>query len=596
MAMLILSSLASKREGSAQQVGKIASEHFTTDVNKYTRLGYEKIERLKDLDLFVLDNSIRETTVGAIRGHTLDNKRLIYEEVKKCGFKYFIVGAFNNQTRVEDLFLADLIEKGEDLTNAVSFSEAWENIVDGVPQYEPVPVGLLKCKRFKINHVLFEIDLVNYKVDYDKFTMDQVCALVKHRIDWVRENLSSDSLILFNLRDFSDTMTLQPQRIWKIVSFLSTLPPTERIAGLAYEDVGKYEKDLLGGWTRAVRKEMLRGGWEGGELLFHQHEQWGTMHGDVLEVLGMGATGVWAGVCAEGAAMGHADSCSTILNLIRLGNKKVQKKFNCKHLRDAAINVTKIVTGLPPSPRQPIYGERAIDMVFGFVFSGLADDASVYTDGFDLAEFLGLEKTMRISNMANPGMILEKLNVTFGEDPQFTMKMAEAMKAQMGENLVDDGRKEEYNSQAGLAILFDQAGGQLTPKMSEIVIESTNNTPHINDIIAQIKEDWEVWDVKDGVDDDQISFDNFYKGFMAPYFGCYKCEDSQIALRCLDMDTDGSIDWFEFRTFLVWAGRQYPGTKDKQELLDHAFRHGLIPAMKDELDKMKEEKRIANSK
>ena len=141
----------------------------SNDIN----FGYEKIERLKDLDLFVLDNSIRETTVGAIRGHTLDNKRLIYEEVKKCGFKYFIVGAFNNQTRVEDLFLADLIEKGEDLTNAVSFSEAWENIVDGVPQYKPVPVGLLKCKRFKINHVLFEIDLVNYKVDYDKFSLTQ---------------------------------------------------------------------------------------------------------------------------------------------------------------------------------------------------------------------------------------------------------------------------------------------------------------------------------------------------------------------------------------------------------------------------------------
>ena len=35
----------------------------------------------------------------------------------------------------------------------------------------------------------------------------------------------------------------------------------------------------------------------------------------------------------------------------------------------------------------------------------------------------------------------------------------------------------------------------------------------------------------------------------------------------------------------------YPGTKDKQELMDHAFSHGLIPAMKDEMDKMREEKK-----
>ena len=127
--------------------------------------------------------------------------------------------------------------------------------------------------------------------------------------------------------------------------------------------------------------------------------------------------------------------------------------------------------------------------------------------------------------------------------------MADDMKAQMLGN-TRDGRKEEYNSQA---MLFDQEGGKLTTEMSDIVIESTNNTPHINDIIVQIKEDWEVWDIKDGVNDDQIAFNHFYKGFMAPYFGCYRCNDSQIALRCLDMDTGGTIDWFEFRTFLVWA-------------------------------------------
>ena len=40
-----------------------------------------KMSRLRDLDLFVLDNSIRETTVGQVRGHTLQDKWAIYEEV-----------------------------------------------------------------------------------------------------------------------------------------------------------------------------------------------------------------------------------------------------------------------------------------------------------------------------------------------------------------------------------------------------------------------------------------------------------------------------------------------------------------------------------
>ena len=41
----------------------------------------QKREILKNLDLFVLDNSLRETTVGQIFGHTLENKWEIYNEV-----------------------------------------------------------------------------------------------------------------------------------------------------------------------------------------------------------------------------------------------------------------------------------------------------------------------------------------------------------------------------------------------------------------------------------------------------------------------------------------------------------------------------------
>ena len=36
---------------------------------------------LKNVDLFVLDNSLRETTVGQLRGHTIDNKWQIYNQV-----------------------------------------------------------------------------------------------------------------------------------------------------------------------------------------------------------------------------------------------------------------------------------------------------------------------------------------------------------------------------------------------------------------------------------------------------------------------------------------------------------------------------------
>ena len=45
-----------------------------------------KYERLRDLDLVILDNSVRESTVGQLKGHTAEDKFKIYEEAAKCGF------------------------------------------------------------------------------------------------------------------------------------------------------------------------------------------------------------------------------------------------------------------------------------------------------------------------------------------------------------------------------------------------------------------------------------------------------------------------------------------------------------------------------
>jgi len=293
---------------------------------------------------------------------------------------------------------------------------------------------------------------------------------------------------------------------------------------------------------------------------------------------------MWAGVCLEGAAMGHADTCTALLNLIRLGNTAVQKQYNCKYLRKAAINVTKLVTGKKPNPKQPIYGERALDVVFGFLFSDPTAQG-----GFNMAEFLGVESEVRISNMANAEMIQMKLEETFGRNPQFTLEMAGKMKDEMLKIAVD-GRKEEYNSEVGLAMLFDQAGGNMTEDMAEKVNEGTRNSKYINSLIAEIKKEWDLWDNSDGHRNNRLSFRDFYRGFMAPYFGCYRCEDTLLGLRTLDLDDDGGVDWFEFKYFLVWAGRQYPRVKSAQELLDIAFRDGLIPAMKDEADNHKKKK------
>jgi len=99
------------------------AKRYTTDVAQ----AMSKYERFKDLDLFVLDNSIRESTVGQLRGHTLEDKWAIYREARKCGFGNYIVASFNHMTRVDDVFIEQLVQQGEDPATLWAFSE----ITDG---------------------------------------------------------------------------------------------------------------------------------------------------------------------------------------------------------------------------------------------------------------------------------------------------------------------------------------------------------------------------------------------------------------------------------------------------------------------------------
>ena len=137
-----------------------------------------------------------------------------------------------------------------------------------------------------------------------------------------------------------------------------------------------------------------------------------------------GSDGMWASTIIEGASMGAASSTIVLMNLIRLGNKKVLKKYNCQYLRQCAINVTRITTGTDPHIKQPIYGERALDFVF-----------DLNPDEFDLAEFFGEPPIVRITTLASPEMIQTRLINLFGKDPQFTLDLALKMKELMLEDL-----------------------------------------------------------------------------------------------------------------------------------------------------------------
>jgi len=479
-------------------------------------------------------------------------------------------------TRLGDTFIKQLHEKGEDFTYLWAFTEFIEKIDNKIPDEDKVPIGMLKMKELGVKNAVIEVDLVYNGIDYSVFDMDKICRLFSKWFKWIRDNLSQDSMILVNFRDLPDAMVRKPVRVFKLVNYLSSLPPNERPFGLIFEELGKYFPEQIGIWTAAIRKEMNRCGFQSGHLLVHVHQQWGMVDVTQLTALANGANGIWAGLCDEGAAMGHASSTVTLLNLIRMGNRKVLTKYNCTELRNAAIAVTRITTGLPPPPKQPIYGERALDMVFGL------DQFTPNEKEFSLAKFFGEKLLMRITTISSPMMKANRLKNLFGDDPQFTEEMGEKMKEKMLEDL-HANRKEEYISEVGIAMLFDRSGGKLTAKMRDVISQVELNSSHEMNLIEEIRAMWDEWDLRDGTKDDMLEFDAFYNGFMAPYFGCYRCDETKKALRAIDMDNNGVVDWNEFALYLKWAARQYPQTKTAEELLSIAFRKGLVPAMRDEI-------------
>ncbi|XP_065897224.1 uncharacterized protein [Dysidea avara] len=544
----------------------------------------QKREKLQNLDFFVLDNSIRESTVGQLRSHTLENKIQILEQVRKVGIKHITIASFSHMTRVDDDFVKYLKDKGEDFTNFYSFSEVTEGVKDGRYDTETIPVSLQKNHDLNIPNTFFEMDLANEDVEWDtKFTVDDMCQMIYKWMKWTYDNITKDARILFNFRDLPFCMTVAPDRLLYVVRFLSKLPVEHRPFALCFEDpFGEYLPEELEAWTASMRRTMTANGWNDGKILVHIHQKWDLQTASQLDCLAGGADGVWASLCEEGAALGHACSSITMMNLIRLGNTKVLENYNCVELRNAAKEVTRITTGREPHPKQVLYGERATDLVFGFL--GIGD--------FDMAKFFGCEAPNRITTLATTDMIVDRMENLYGKSPHFTEEIAMKMKEQM---LLDvrNGRKEEYNSTAGLALLFDRAGGKLTEKMADAIAQVEVKSSYHKQLIDEIREEWDKWDKRDKEQNDgRLQFDNFYHGFMQPYFGCYRCVTTKKAIRALDIDKDNYVDWKEFLVYIKWALRQYPNVEDVDSLMSIVFEKGLMPAMRDERVKNKAFNRI----
>ena len=283
-----------------------------------------------------------------------------------------------------------------------------------------------------------------------------------------------------------------------------------------------------------------------GDLLVHVHNGYGLAEACVMGALGSGANGIWCGISREGAASGHANSLTTVSNLIKMGNANARKRFDLAKMRAAAIEMTVICTGSEPHPSTELYGARALDIFFPG--GGMGGDGD---ESFNILELMRVPVKTRVSSLANPAMLTAALDEYFGPEPGgWPPAVVEAMFSQINRDLLQ-GLKSDYNSPEGLFALLQRCGGPSSGRALAKLLERQREDDHPT--LTSFRRLFAERNFSG-----TVSTADFFDAFLG---GVVSSPDSGVGremLAVFDADASGVIDAAEAEWPLLWAVRQFP--------------------------------------
>lgn len=547
------------------------------------KISKQRLRNLEEADIMVLDNSLRETTVAALRGHTPQIKHDILGEVRKCNFSHIIVAAFAGNKRVDDVFCGEMQASGEDFSSFYAFSEVKDSFIDGDGDLllwdTGIPIAMAKMKEFGVPHPIIEVDLCCQRTDYDKLNLND---FIKDRLQWAVDELSLParttdkgsfpecvSRPVINLRDLCEAAQKCPRRVVDFVRFLAALPVPLRPFALITEDpTGEVLPCTFAQIVSSLRRfwpKRENGGQKGGHLLVHVHRSFGLAEAVVLQAIQAGADGIWCAIPMDGAQVGHACSAVTLTNLVRYKNQHVQTSYNCKELRDAAARISELTTGEKVHSSVEVYGPRAMDSVFAFPMGSGCFDWSTIEDK---------RACTRIHSLATWEQMRDRLAQCFPEhegawNEEALQKMPDLIQADLQSNV-----RNEYFSRIGIGMLYCRTGGHFSEE--EYKALAASDEAATAGPLKSVYDRWVQYDDDDGTIDHWMNYRDFFDAFMARVFSCFRCDITEAALRLLDQNRSGYVSWVEFKVWLQWALREHPDeTKTSEELVDFVMRVGL---------------------
>ena len=103
-----------------------------------------KLERLRTVEPYLIDLSLRENVFGARVGQTLADKLAILPRLRAFGFKNILLGtldyAIPDEPEVDDDFMLHLREHGIDMTGGFAFTDIGIAKEDG--SFTPSPLSV----------------------------------------------------------------------------------------------------------------------------------------------------------------------------------------------------------------------------------------------------------------------------------------------------------------------------------------------------------------------------------------------------------------------------------------------------------------------
>jgi hypothetical protein len=314
-----------------------------------------KLEKLRSIEPYFIDVSLRENPVGSNIGQTLRDKLAILPKLREFGFQNISLGtldyAIPDELEVDDDFMMHLRDKSVDMKGCFAFTALGIASTDG--KFTPDP-SQVKLKNYGVPNTVHEIYLSKNGMSglYDFQTLRRSLPV---SIQWLHDNIRGDDggapRIFINIADGCDAFSQNIEETCAILSLLAKLP----ITGVTFEDDrGTYLPLQVGAYV-AIAREFLPPPLK---LLVHIHAGGGFENASTIEALLNGADGLWGGLPKRAAIIGHASIGELMANLVRVGNKHVQH-YRLDQLLPLATGFQQIDEMAPVPDDLPILGHNA---------------------------------------------------------------------------------------------------------------------------------------------------------------------------------------------------------------------------------------------